>query len=127
VIDTVSIQAAGASKPYQTVVRVVPPAQDARTDAAAWLGNNESLLRQVSTRMYAQSLDIALADIGSAGDSASLFRTVRYSEGGAERIERAQVLLEQCGQMVLRTLRGNLMAVPRKAAADEPGCAGVAP
>jgi hypothetical protein len=75
--------------------------------------------------MYAQSLDIALPDIGGAGDSASPFRTVRYSEGGAERIERAQVLREQCGQVVLRTLRGNL-AVPRKAAPDQPGCAGAA-
>jgi hypothetical protein len=41
-----------------------------------------------------------------------VFRTVRYQEGGAEKIERAQVLEQQCGRTVLRTLRGWLLSVP---------------
>lgn len=125
--NAVTIQAAGVPKPYQKVVRVVSPAQDDGTDAQAWFGNNESLLRQVSARMVAQSIDIALEDMGSAAESAAPFRTVRYREGGVERIERAQVLREQCGNMVLRTLRADLMSVPRNAAPGEAGCDVAAP
>ncbi len=33
-------------------------------------------------------------------------------EGGTERIERAQVLHEQCGRLMIKTLRGALMSVP---------------
>ncbi|UUZ52375.1 hypothetical protein LP419_22905 [Massilia sp. H-1] len=63
--------------------------------------------------MFAQSLDIALADVQATPGTAAPFKTVRFTEGGAERMERAQVLSEKCGQIVLRTLRGNLMSVPR--------------
>jgi hypothetical protein len=50
---------------------------------------------------------------------------VRYNEGGTERMERAQVVSEQCGQLVLRTLRGNLISVPVKSAVPgEASCPG---
>jgi hypothetical protein len=71
--------------------------------------------------MLAQSVDIALAYMpGHAGTEP--FRTVRYQEGSVERMERAQVIREACGQVVLRTLRGNLMAVPGAAGNGDSAC-----
>ncbi len=70
-----------------------------------------SVVRAADGKWLAQSIEIALADTpGSVGTEP--FRTVRYPEGGIERMERAQVIRAHCGLLVLRTLRGNLMAVP---------------
>ncbi|WLI88745.1 hypothetical protein Q4S45_18790 [Massilia sp. R2A-15] len=120
--NAISIQGAGA-RPYQKIIRVISPAQDEGAGVAAWFNDRENLLRKVSARMVAQSLDIALADAQAAGEPSDPFKTVRYNEGGAERMERAQVISDQCGQLVLRTLRGNLIAVPSKAPqAPAAGC-----
>jgi len=111
----------GAASPYQKVIRVVSPVQPADTTVAAWFDNHAALLRRISARMLAQSVDIALADMPAAAGTEP-FRTVRYPEGGVERMERAQVIRAQCGQLVLRTLRGNLMAVPGEGDRDEAAC-----
>ena len=119
-----SIRIDGAAKPYEKIIRVISPAQGEKTGVDGWFNQNDNMLRQVSARMYAQSLDIALNDMKAAGENTDPFKTVRYSEGGTERMERAQVVSEECGQLVLRTLRGNLISVPRKSAAVEAGCPG---
>jgi hypothetical protein len=119
--NAIAVLPHGAASPYQQVIRVVSPVQPDGTNAAAWFDNHAALLRRVSAQMLAQSVDIALADMpGHAGTE--LFRTVRYQEGGVERMERAQVIRETCGQVVLRTLRGNLMAVPGPAGNGDSAC-----
>jgi hypothetical protein len=45
------------------------------------------------------------------------FRTIRYLEGTAEKMERAQLINEHCGRLLIKTLRGSLMSVPAKASA----------
>lgn len=110
--NAISVLPNGAANPYQQVIRVVSPVQAVDTTAAAWFDNHAALLRRVSARMLAQSIEIALADIPPGATGTEPFRTVRYPEGGVERMERAQVVREHCGLLVLRTLRGNLMAVP---------------
>lgn len=49
------------------------------------------------------------------------FRTIRYVEGTAEKMERAQLVSEHCGRLVIKTLRGSLMSVPVKASASTGG------
>lgn len=119
--NAISVLPHGATSPYQQVIRIVSPVQAADTTTAAWFDNHAALLRRVSARMLAQSVEIALADVPADASGTAPFRTVRYPEGGIERIERAQVIREHCGQLVLRTLRGNLMAVP---GGDNTACAG---
>lgn len=118
--NAVSIRGEGG-KPYEKVIRVISPAQDENAGVAAWFNASENHLRKASARMFAQSLDIALADARTVGEPSDPFKTVRYNEGGAERMERAQVVSDECGQLVLRTLRGNLIAVPRKGAQASDG------
>lgn len=121
--NAISIQGEGAAKPYEKLIRIISPARDEQAGVAAWFTARNNTLRKASARMYAQSLDIALADAKTVGEHAEPFRTVRYDEGGVERMERAQVVSDECGQMVLRTLRGNLISVPRKGApAADAGC-----
>ena len=120
--NAISVLPHGAASPYQQVIRIVSPVQAADTTTAAWFDNHAAMLRRVSARMLAQSIEIALAD--TPADTATVpFRTVRYPEGGVERMERAQVIREHCGQMVLRTLRGHLMAVPAAQGAGVAACA----
>jgi hypothetical protein len=119
--NAISVLPHGAASPFQQVIRIVSPVQAADTTTAAWFDNHAALLRRVSARMLAQSIDIALAD-APADAATAPFRTVRYPEGGIERMERAQVIREHCGQLVLRTLRGNLMAVPAGENTDVAAC-----
>lgn len=122
-VNTLSVRAAGAAAPLQKMVRVVsaPRAADAE---AGWTDGAHNLLRRTSIAMQARAIEIALADAAASPTAAAAapFRTVRYEEGGVERMERAQVVDEQCGELLLRTLRGELMAVPRKAASGDPLC-----
>jgi hypothetical protein len=111
--NTVRIERA-AGGTYEKVIRVVSRNQDANAGSAPWLENDASLLKAETARIYAQSLDIAVNDLRAPPESSVPFRTVRYDEGGTEKMERAQVIGEQCSHLVLRTLRGDVLAVPRK-------------
>jgi len=128
--NVIAIRVAGRDKPHVvTTIRVVSAARAAGDGETWWFDAQARQLRAQSARMYAQSLDIALADVQAAPGAPAPFKTVRFTEGGAERMERAQILSEKCGQIVLRTLRGNLMSVPGAAAsgaAPDPACEPVA-
>lgn len=103
----VVIKRPGKEKPYENMIRIVTKTETAPI--------HPETLRESSIRMYAQSLDLAIDDFKAVGPASDAgFRTVRYQEGGTERMERAQVVSEQCDQMVLRTLRGAVLVVPRK-------------
>ncbi|MCE3608274.1 hypothetical protein LXA47_32415 [Massilia sp. P8910] len=121
--NAISIKTAGRATPYETIIRIVSPERGDGAGPDLWLGDDAGMLKWESARMYAQALDIALADMATPGAPALPYKTVRYNEGANERMERAQLISESCDYLVLRTLRGNLMAVPRKAAA---GCGAAA-
>ncbi|MDQ1817883.1 hypothetical protein RBA41_31730 [Massilia sp. CCM 9210] len=123
--NAISIKTAGRVTPYENIIRIVSPERGGQAGPDVWLGDDAGMLKWESARMYAQALDIALADMATAGAAALPFKTVRYNEGAVERMERAQLISESCDYLVLRTLRGNLMAVPRKAEAQA-GCGAAA-
>lgn len=104
---------------YQNVVRVVsqprPPADAASPLLAFWTANEGRMLKQESADLFAQSLDAVLVELAKGPEaSPAPHRTVRYLEGGLEKIERASLAEERCDRLVLKTLRGWLMSVPRQ-------------
>ncbi|SHH56119.1 hypothetical protein [Massilia sp. CF038] len=123
-----SIKSGAKTKPYELVIRVVSPARTtAGMGAAYWFEQNGARLKQESARMLAESVNIVLAEMARTpvlpepgAAPAGVFRTVRFAEGSTERIERAQIISERCGQALIRTLRGHLMSVPLSVAADAP-------
>lgn len=99
---------------YQNTVRIVSPPRKEPNPEGAWTAAEGTALKDECERLLAASLMIAMDDAASApadGQQAN-FKTVRYQEGGSVKMERAQVLHSQCDRLVIRTLRGELMAVP---------------
>jgi hypothetical protein len=83
--------------------------------AEKWMEEEGRALRNVSAWLFAESIDIAMrAAIDDADAAKQPFRTIRYLDGKAEKMERAQLVSEHCGRAVIRTLRGALMSVPLK-------------
>ncbi len=111
---------------YGQTIRVVSapmvlPASESGTPASVeslWLGDEGRRLTDESARLFAESLDVALADVSRpAGGDAPVARTFRYAEGGAEKMERAQLVEERCDRTLVRTLRGWLLSMPSSTAA----------
>jgi hypothetical protein len=113
--NAIAIHAKGRAQPFNIAIRIVSPARDATVDAAYWFDASGARLKQTTAGMIARSIDVAMSHMRDKAGPASPFRTVRYNEGGAERIERAEVLRVRCEDLELRTLRGNVMVVPRRA------------
>jgi hypothetical protein len=106
---------ASADVVARSAVRVVSAPLVAEDASAAWSQGDGETLRAESARLLSQAVTLALSDLAGQWDAAApAQRTVRFPEGGEERIERAQVIRQQCGRTVLRTLRGDLMDVPMR-------------
>jgi hypothetical protein len=110
---------------YQNFIRVVSRVHSGKDLAGSWTAHQGKKLKEESVSLYAHSLDLALNEArnGPSKDS-GIGKTFRYPEGGVERIERALLVSEQCNRLVIRTLRGWLMSVPKKDAPAKPaaGC-----
>lgn len=100
---------------YQNTVRVVSSAKDADDLKAFWGVDQGAVLKDESVRLFAQSLQLAVADARRSGTDTRAQKTVRYLEGRQEKMERGEVLDERCGRVVIRTLRGWVMSVPARA------------
>jgi hypothetical protein len=111
--NAVAIKTANSEKPYQNVVRIVSPVKNAEDMVKFWSEDNGRNLKAESQRLYAQSLEIALNDRAKPNTGGTP-KTIRYLEGGKEKMERGELLSEQNNQVLLRTLRGHLMLVPQK-------------
>lgn len=112
---------AGTAGVYQGIVRVVSRPVDAADPRAHWIAGDGSRLKEVCAGLLVESIDVALLDARLTGTAAPPpQRTVRYLQGGAERIERAQVIRNDCGRLVLRSLRGVLMSVPARSSDEAP-------
>jgi hypothetical protein len=107
--------AAKAAAKNATMVKVVGsplPESDSNVEAY-WMADEGDALQTVSVNLLRDSLVLALQDIyGPAASAAADFRTVRYREGGAEKMERARIIIESESRLVLRNLRGWILSVP---------------
>jgi hypothetical protein len=113
--NLISLHPPGApvSTVYHHLVRVVATPAPAPDPVAMWNASGGAKLKAVSVALFAQSLDIGLRlAAGEAIPADAPFKTVRYSEGGSERMERAQLLSDTCDRLVIRTLRGEFWSVP---------------
>lgn len=102
----------------QSTVRVVSSPLDAEQPEAHWKSENGAKLKTFSAHLFAHAVLLSRAEAAAiiAGESVEKrpFKSVRYIMGKTERVERAQVLDEACGRLLLRTLRGGLLSVPVK-------------
>lgn len=125
--DVVEIYAPNERKKasYINTIRVIASARPEQDIQSYWMQNQGAPLIEASAELLATSLDIAIADASKA-KSQQPYETVRYMEGHEERMERGQPLAQECGRMLLRTLRGTLMSVPVKPDETTPavGCGG---
>lgn len=112
---------------YRNTIRVVSRPRSGEDTTAFWTQNQGLQLKAESEQLFAQSLDLALADAQSASmltKNTGSFKTVRYLEGETKKMERGQVISEECQRVVLRNLRGWIMSVPTAAdVPPEPICA----
>jgi len=115
--NLVSIHAPGmAGAPGRSShIRVISPAETDKEPAGTWTADEGKRLKEVSAWLFSESLKIAMNMMQDGpGDEGRPFRTIRYLEGSAEKMERAQLISEQCGRLLIKTLRGTLMSVPVK-------------
>lgn len=97
----------------QTVIRVVSQPREEPDLVAYWSANEGEKLKEESAGLLAESLNIAIGEIGKdPGKEPENTKTVRYSEGKTLKMERGQVVKEECNRIVVRTLRGELLSVP---------------
>jgi hypothetical protein len=115
----------GAAEPaYRNVVKIVSEPKDATNLAEFWLANDGETLKQESAALMAESFGIALDEAaGAFGAISAPHKTVRYAEGKAEKMERAQILSARCDRLLIKTLRESLISVPvRKDAPSAADC-----
>jgi hypothetical protein len=98
---------------YRNTIKVVSMPYD-RTDLLSfWSENDGEKLKDESARLVARSLDIGMSDaIGRLSGYSNSHKTFRYFEGGTEKMERAQLIREDCERVLIKTLRGWLMSIP---------------
>jgi len=105
---------------FKNVVRIVaaPMQGPDETLSGSWLEDDGSLFKQTLEDLYAQSLSVAIRSMSSSGVVARVdpnsAKTIRYVLGAAERMERGQLLFEDCDRVVIRTLYGTIMSAPTR-------------
>ncbi len=93
-------------------VRIVSASIDAEEPYRYWHDRDGAPLKSASAELLSESIILALQYGDSAKEKNLPFKTVRYMQGGEEKIERAQVLFQDCDRFLLRNLRGMIMSVP---------------
>jgi hypothetical protein len=99
---------------YQNTVRVVSPPREESGGTDFWIGNQGEKLKEESTRLLAYSFDLALNDFTSELKESHPQKTFRYFEGETEKMERGELISDMCDRIVIKTLRGWLMSIPKK-------------
>jgi len=100
---------------YANSIRMVSSPHAEADVTASWAANDGEALKRETQSLYAQSLDVFLADVAAAPAVSAApppFKTLRYMQGGDESVERVQVLADHCDRLTLKNLRGWLMSVP---------------
>ncbi len=111
--------------PWPLKVTVVSAPQGADKTRESWLADRGALLKGQLAVLLRESLKVVLHQLAApvADVAAVRQRTVRYMQGGEERVERAQVVVQGCGRYLLQTLRGDFLSVPQ-GEPDVGDCAG---
>jgi hypothetical protein len=99
-------------EPEEKGVRVLVRIVSAPQSSPHWSDNDGKVLKEQAGALIAESFDVALAAMSAPAQVDAPHRTLRYRQGGEEKIERAQVVTASCDRMLLRNLRGWLMSVP---------------
>jgi hypothetical protein len=121
--NSIVIHSPAASSPvtFKNVVAVVGrPRERVGPDSEnTWMIQDGGMLKAEIVDLTRESVDLALGELNGefAGHGAD-YHTVRFAQGGAEKMERAQILEQTPQRVVLKTLRGWIMSVP--AGADSP-------
>lgn len=105
----------GAAPPvsFEHLVKVVSSVKNTPDLVTFWTADDGRNIKEESAGLLAESLDIALREaVNGPGKGNEAFKTIRYREGNAEKMERGQQIGEYCNRVVIRTLRGGLMSVP---------------
>lgn len=112
--NAISIFVAGNAKPYRTQIRVV--SDDIGPDAfpKTWIDDQGRKLKEASGRLLATSLELALDSLQPASKEDVPQKTMRFQEGGKERIERGQLVREDCDRIFFKSLRDELISAPKK-------------
>jgi hypothetical protein len=96
---------------YKNVIKVVSDAVTSDDLTAQWSANNSELVKATSAKLMADSLNIALLDWQQTSTAtATPQQTLRYMIGHTEKIERGQIISLSCQRLLLRNLRGALIA-----------------
>jgi hypothetical protein len=113
--NAISIRVSKSEPPYKNLIRVFSPVKSAEDLVKFWSGEHGLKLKEESARLFAISVDIAISDLTNKDkNKEGVYKTIRYMEGGIEKMERAQLISAKCNQILIKTLRGNLMSVPLK-------------
>ncbi len=104
---------------YQNAIRVVSTPISVEDAKTYWSDQNGKNIKVMSARLLATAIAIAIREAANAGTkaaepSASVQKTVRFTYGKSERVERAELIDVSADRAVLKTLRGGLMVVPLK-------------
>jgi hypothetical protein len=98
---------------YRNVVRVVSHPRRETDMVGYWSENQGERIKEESALLYAESLDMVLADVtADDAENKNPFKTLRYMQGGNEKMERAQLVSATCERKIIRNLRGWLVSIP---------------
>jgi hypothetical protein len=106
---------AASAATFKNTVEVVGPARHSvgADSNDTWVVDDGMVLAAASVDLLRESLSLAISDVrGDFAAQGGAYRTVRYPRGGAEKMERAQILRESPQQLILKTLHGWIMSVP---------------
>jgi hypothetical protein len=120
--NAIVIHSPDAASPatFKNVVEVVGQPRDSvgKDSDNTWMIEGGALLTSASVDLLRESMNLALSDLhGEFAGHSVAYQTVRYPRGGAEKMERAQILRVIRERVVLKTLRGWIMSVPVSAEA----------
>jgi hypothetical protein len=115
--NSIVIHSPAASSPatFKNVVAVVgrPRERVGPDPENTWMIQDGEMLKAEIVDLMRESVDLALSELhGDFDGHAADFHTVRFAQGGVEKMERAQILKQTPQRVVLKTLRGWIMSVP---------------
>jgi hypothetical protein len=109
--------------PKKVMVRTVSATTPPDAARALWAADDAKVLKQIAVDLLAEALKLTASHETQPADTDMPFRTLRYQQGDNVVAERGQLLSDSCERRVMRTLRGNLLAVPQEASNQTRLCA----
>jgi len=103
-----------SGRPRQLGMRVVSDPRAHPAEGQDDWASHEGALKKVCIELLARAVRHMLDSVDPArpAPAPAAERTVRFTEGGALRMERSKVLEQRCGRALLLTLSDTLMSVP---------------